>query len=990
MSILPPECKDLSKEIQAQLENLYQSCLSPTHWLEGKGNQNKATQSLKHYLKRLQYFGVYETDEIQWVTDLESAKVAHQASLRSTALDESRELALQSIQDTASLYGRAAALQAVRQDIRAKILEQSHLFFTNHDCANAADDAALAASWKVVSDVQLEPSPFDPLMQIWFEGFWPIGPLAGKFVIYAPTEEEQRLRQQKHAEATSASSEMASSPQPSASSPSPQPESHSPVAPNTNAAEAPVTTPPPASSVSEPSVQTTSSKQGHSSQPPDDLLASAQAQIAQITSKIQLNLPTGLDPNRQTLEFSSNMAEDISSLISSRTTTANNSPSALDAAAPLSVPSVVSQPSADLVVMNPETHAIQTIAPIPTVNTPSFPPPTSPPIPTGVAVPASGVSSSPAVPPPSAVPPSVAIQPPVAIQSPPNGYGNGYGHAQPTPLTPASSVSVHHPVSLPPSAPPVYNMPMQPPVSVTPQVPTLSPGSVPTNMPVMSYPPSHSSVPGIPMAQGNTLAPMPPPPMVLGTSPANMYPVGAMFPPSSEGFVQHHTPATGAQPAYSVPSSPGYPSQPGVPPTGMLPPTAMRPPMAPRAATAPRQSLQNDPLDQDALAHAAEFPKRSSHLGLWLFLLTLLGLGGAGGWYVYNNSSGVLFAKATSLLQEQQWREAEPWLQRIQKQDPNYPGLDRALGHVYFATQRDQEALLAYTRAMPKHPKDGLIQRNLGYLYLKKREWQEALRLLEQASLTLSTDAYVWIYMGAAQIQLQRYSFASQTLRKATALAPQNAAAWNDLGSALLQEAYLIGNNAPPPPSPPPTDRVQQLAQEAETAFRKATQLEANTALYHRNLGDALALQQKSEAANQSYLTAIQQDASQAASFNNRAALLLQQNRIDDALPLLSRAVSLLKQEYQTSTSPEVRQQLASTYFNLAAAYESNKQKDEALQAYRQATMLNPEDADGFCRMGRLLHAAHKNKDALRAYQSCLRLDPGNHHAKRMVQRLDR
>lgn len=974
MSMLPPECKDLPQDIRNQLESLYQFCLSSDYWTDGQGNQNKAAQSLKHYLKRLQYFGVYETDEIQWITDLESARAAHQASLRSTALDESRDMALQSLQDTANLYGRSRALQSVRQDIRAKILERSECFFTHYDCANAADDIALAAAWKVVSDLQLEPSPFDPLMQIWSEGFWPIGPLAGKFVIYAPTAEERKLRQQK--------STTASAP--------PTVTSHStPSASSTSVSDR--------SELSSPTPMPTPTKQEHPSHPPDNVIAAAQAQIAQVTSKIQLHLPAGVDPNRQTLEFSSPMVAELS-LPANPNALSPQSPPSQDVTDPsVALSSSSSSLAVDVVLVNMETQTAHALSPMQTNTSP----PTHP-------VESVGPSS---VPTPSSHPPQTPVAP--HTQPSPNPVFSPTGNTQ-VPIAMSSSPSQVGVLDNQPHVPiaPSVNQPHVSVVASTHQL----------HIPMTSHP--STAVPMVAVAGGSQpmvahLPQMPAGAILQGgasTPPAMMVPPGmehlytassshisnmGMIPsqpgyPSQPGMIQPGYPSQAGmiQPGYSHPlgyvHQLGYPSQPGaIQPSqsgGYPPPVALS---SPAGSATPRNhpDTTEDPLaEQDT-----ELPRRSpSRLGLWLFLLTVLALGGAIGWYLYNQSPGVLFEKASALLQQQKWTEAEPLLQLIRKKEPNFSGLDRALGHVYFSTQRDQEAFAAYSRAVDKHPQDGLLQRNLAYLYLQKKEWPDALRLLEQASTSRSTDSYVWMYLGAAQIQLQRYSFASQSLRKATRLAPQNAAAWNDLGTALLQEARLIGSNAPPPPSPPPTDRIQQLAQEAESAFRKAKEIQSTTALYHRNFGDALALQNKHEEADQAYVTAIQQDASQAGSFNNRAALLLQQNRYADALPLLTRAVSLLRQEYQNSTSAEVRQQLAHAYFNLGATHEGLKQKDEALQAYRQATMLHPDDADSFCRLGRLLHASHQNKLALPAYQSCLRLDPGNQQAKRMVQRLDK
>jgi hypothetical protein len=187
MFALPPECQTLPAEIQTALTDFFSRRLPTIRWMSGGGDRRRAAIALKTYLKRLQYFGVYETDEIQWVDDLEAARVAHQASTRSASLDESRDLALKSIQTSAEGCGRLAALHAVRGWIRHLVSQQQPSFFAPQDCANAADDASLMVAWMIVGDQQLEPNPFDPLLQLWEEGFWPIGPLAGKFVIFAPS-----------------------------------------------------------------------------------------------------------------------------------------------------------------------------------------------------------------------------------------------------------------------------------------------------------------------------------------------------------------------------------------------------------------------------------------------------------------------------------------------------------------------------------------------------------------------------------------------------------------------------------------------------------------------------------------------------------------------------------------------------------------------------------------------------------------------------------
>ncbi len=734
MFALPPECQSLPAEIQAALVDFFSRRLPVIRWMSGAGDRRRAAIALKTYLKRLQYFGVYETDEIQWVDDLEAARVAHQASARSASLDESRDLALKSIQSSAEGCGRLAALHAVRAWVRHLVSQQQPSFFSPQDCANAADDVSLMVAWMIVGDQQLEPNPFDPLLQLWEEGFWPIGPLAGKFVIFAPS---ALALQNKGAQMYSVSGAYG-----------------------------------------------------------------AAGQFAPQPSGTQIT-PSG-DGWTISMSWSSDQME---------------SPQA--------------------------------------------------------AAPSYG---------------GAANYPPAGM-SPAGAYG--------------------------PSAP--------------------SP-----------YPPPHDEA-MVTQAQRGFQAPPP---------------SGAYAQP--QGYPSSHGGGMSMQPAY--PTGPAFP-----------PPSAHDP----------------DPFSEAEVAA----PPASGRGMMFGILGLLVVLGGAGWFFLIYESTEQIYQKAVKELRAKNYAKAQMLLERVIKEDKDFTKAYRGLADALFGMDKPQVAIDAYKQAIARNAGDALAQRNLGYLLKQQQNFQDAELALQQAAQKLSNDPLVWLYLGDVQAALKRHTAAEQSYKRALTNKADLAAAWNNLGTVYLRQAETLFTTAAalnPDILKPPADKeapalppqILNLVQQAETAFQKAVQSGVK-ALYHRNLGNALAMQGKEDLAIQAYLSAQQSDANQVESTVSLAALMIRQYRYAEALPYLQRAIPVLTQKAREATKdPSVKQELAAALYNLGLAHEGVGNREEAAKAYQSYTQEEPQDADGFCRLGQVLKVLRQKPQAKQAYETCLRLNPSDQDAQRTLRSL--
>jgi serine/threonine-protein kinase len=184
------------------------------------------------------------------------------------------------------------------------------------------------------------------------------------------------------------------------------------------------------------------------------------------------------------------------------------------------------------------------------------------------------------------------------------------------------------------------------------------------------------------------------------------------------------------------------------------------------------------------------------------------------------------------------------------------------LGRFYFNRDRLTDAELSFRRAIELIPDSPRAHSNLGGVYLRVGRYSEAVDQFEK-SVAIEPSAAGYSNLGAAYYYLKRYADAVQPYQRAVELAPKNSIYWGNLADAyrwtpgLGDQAQMAFRRA-----------IELLDQEIRNEPRDA-RLRARLAMYCAASGDA-------RRATSEITDALQLDASQAY-VQYRAALVYEQ-----------------------------------------------------------------------------------------------------------------
>ncbi|MCU1303751.1 MAG: tetratricopeptide repeat protein [Candidatus Sulfotelmatobacter sp.] len=99
--------------------------------------------------------------------------------------------------------------------------------------------------------------------------------------------------------------------------------------------------------------------------------------------------------------------------------------------------------------------------------------------------------------------------------------------------------------------------------------------------------------------------------------------------------------------------------------------------------------------------------------------------------------------------------------------------------------------------------------------------------------------------------------------------------------------------------------------------------------------------------------------------------------RLDEAVTDYQKALDLKQKAMETKKTPDDTKQLAAYYNNLGEAAGKAGKVDDAVKAYSQAAVVNPEGAAGYYyNVGAVLTNAGKVDDAIAAFDKCIAADP--------------
>ena len=307
--------------------------------------------------------------------------------------------------------------------------------------------------------------------------------------------------------------------------------------------------------------------------------------------------------------------------------------------------------------------------------------------------------------------------------------------------------------------------------------------------------------------------------------------------------------------------------------------------------------------------------------------------------------------------------------------NPKLPDAHNNLGLV-LCDKGDLDGAIAEYREALRLKDDAMFHDNLGYALSQKgnkeaaiAEYKTAIRL--QPDLKLARTNLVQVFI-EKEFRQSRPTMSSnprvmqqilEEQRQNVKQNPGNARAHYCLGYILTRKASL---DAPATTFAKTVAlRVRDSLAEAISEYEEALRLEPDNALFHYDLGAALAEKGSIEGAIREYRATIKLNPRSSMARNDLSTTLFTQGDFDESIVQAREAVRL-------------NADLSQAHYNLGLALEEKGQNDAAIKELTEAQRLDPGDADTHYEIAFNLDHMHRDDEAIAEYRQALRLNP-NH-----------
>ncbi len=323
-----------------------------------------------------------------------------------------------------------------------------------------------------------------------------------------------------------------------------------------------------------------------------------------------------------------------------------------------------------------------------------------------------------------------------------------------------------------------------------------------------------------------------------------------------------------------------------------------------------------------------------------------------------------VFQRAVAALSASDYAAAEAGFQQVLKAAPANVGALGNLGVVYSRTSRPDKAIAVYRRALRIAPQDQALMLNLGLVYVKQESFGDALPLFEKLVAAAPASAQARELLATCQLSTRRIAVAIQSLEALRQTDPNRPGVLYLLGVAYLKNKEpekareaLDGAIAASPPAT--ADFMLGKAyyesarfEEAAEWFRKTLELPGGHPGAHRELGKVF-VSQRNPDAEKEFAAALREDPNDAEALYFLGGFLVQENRLDEAIPLLRRARQLNPGFW-------------GSYFYLGKIEFQKRRPREAIPLLEKAAELNPGESAVYYQLGRALNQCGRKQEAKR------------------------
>ena len=342
---------------------------------------------------------------------------------------------------------------------------------------------------------------------------------------------------------------------------------------------------------------------------------------------------------------------------------------------------------------------------------------------------------------------------------------------------------------------------------------------------------------------------------------------------------------------------------------------------------------------------------RAAHLLLWTFLLQAA------------ESAKVIFDRAAQALAVADYQSAESGFQLVLRQEPGNVAALSNLGVIYSRTNRADQAISVYRRALQLSPDDKPILLNLGLVYLRQEDHARALPLFARVVTMDPQNLQARQLLAVCRAYAGQVSPAIRDLEALRASAPRDENVLFLLGFVYLksnepEKAKVVFEQMFEAAGPVRADFLlgkayYEAAQfpKAEDSFLKVVQADPGFPGVHLELGKVYISLRRTDDAIREFELVLKAAPEDPDASYFLGGVLVQEGRFAEGIPHLERA-------------RRAKPDFWAPYFYLGKAKLRLDQPAEAVTLLQRAVKLNADDASASYLLGRALQACGREAEA--------------------------